>query len=82
MAETREPIQPQVTTAFHGSGLHLKTTAAELPVSGAVVEEGGPATVVDQPVKQRARLKLAQILYKEARRRRQKYVEELQNQQE
>jgi len=39
-------------------------------------------TAVDQPVKQRARLKLAQILYKEARRRRQKYVEELQNQQE
>jgi len=37
---------------------------------------------VEQPVKQRARLKLAQILYKEARRRRQKYVEELQNQQE
>jgi len=38
--------------------------------------------VVDQPVKQRARLRLAQILYKEARRRRQKYVEELQIQQE
>jgi len=82
VAETREPIQPQITTALHSSGLNLKTTAAELPVSGAVVEEGSPATVVDQPIKQRARLKLAQILYKEARRRRQKYVEELQNQQE
>jgi len=80
--ETREPIQPQVTTALHSSELHLKTTAAEFPISGAVVEGGGPVTVVDQPVKQRARLKLAQILYKEARRRRQKYVEELQNQQE
>lgn len=32
--------------------------------------------------KQKARLKLAQILYKEARRRKQKYAEELQNQQE
>ncbi|XP_025190710.1 transmembrane channel-like protein 3 isoform X2 [Melanaphis sacchari] len=80
--EIREPIQPQVTTALHSSGLHHRTTTAELPVSGAVVEEGGPATAVDQPVKQRARLKLAQILYKEARRRRQKYLEELQNQQE
>ncbi|XP_060852732.1 transmembrane channel-like protein isoform X1 [Rhopalosiphum padi] len=81
--ETREPVQPQITTAAsHGSGLHHRTTATELLVSGAVVEEGGSTTAVDQPVKQKARLKLAQILYKEARRRRQKYVEELQNQQE
>jgi len=43
---------------------------------------GNGGAAVEQPVKQRARMKLAQILYKEARRRRQKYVEELQNQQE
>lgn len=49
------------------------------PIGG--VAEGGNS-VVDQPVKQKARLKLAQILYKEARRRRQKYLEDLQNQQE
>ncbi|XP_029345531.1 transmembrane channel-like protein 2 [Acyrthosiphon pisum] len=80
--EIRETVQPQVATASHVSGSHHRTTAAELPVGGAVVEDGGPVPAVDQPVKQRARLKLAQILYKEARRRRQKYVEELQNQQE
>jgi len=48
-------------------------------VVGDSLNSGGG---VEQPVKQRARLKLAQILYKEARRRRQKYVEELQNQQQ
>jgi len=80
--EIRETIQPQVTVASHVSGTYHKTTAAEFPVGGAVAEDGSPLTTIEQPVKQRARLKLAQILYKEARRRRQKYVEELQNQQE
>lgn len=79
-----------------GPGNTLKVSAASTVIAGGI-GQGGKATgggetendgtgdgggVVEQPVKQRARLKLAQILYKEARRRRQKYVEELQNQQE
>lgn len=50
------------------------------PSSG--IPEDGNGCVAQQPVKHKARLKLAQILYKEARRRRQKYLEEIQNQQE
>ncbi|XP_022160747.1 transmembrane channel-like protein 3 isoform X2 [Myzus persicae] len=81
-SEAVPEIRETVAAVSHVSGSHQKTTAAELPVASAVVEDGSPVTATDQPVKQRARLKLAQILYKEARRRRQKYVEELQNQQE
>lgn len=65
-----------------GGGLsfgHKNAGGTNEPVSGGL-DSGGNS--VEQPVKQRARLKLAQILYKEARRRRQKYLEELQNQQE
>lgn len=67
-----------------GSGDCKSTTVGGEPVSGMDSGAGGGAggSGVEQPVKQKARLKLAQILYKEARRRRQKYVEELQNQQE
>lgn len=55
-----------------GTGLAGRETSA---VDGA--DAGG------QPVKHnKARLKLAQILYKEARRRKQKYLEELQSNQE
>lgn len=64
-----------------GSGVSSgqKVTGANEPaISGGL----DSSISVEQPVKQRARLKLAQILYKEARRRRQKYLEELQNQQE
>lgn len=57
---------------------HKITGANEPAISGGL----DSSISVEQPVKQRARLKLAQILYKEARRRRQKYLDELQNQQE
>lgn len=74
----------KVTSCASATATGLKSTAANEPVCG--IGGGGGAAdsvkAVEQPVKQRARLKLAQILYKEARRRRQKYVEELQNQQE
>lgn len=64
-------------TSVGGGGGHKIAGAAE-PAGGGV----DSGTNAEQPVKQRARLKLAQILYKEARRRRQKYLEDLQNQQE
>lgn len=81
--EVREPVQLQVAAHGSGSSHHRNAATTEHPVGEVTVEDGGPpVAVTDHPVKQKARLKLAQILYKEARRRRQKYVEELQNQQE
>ncbi|XP_050420636.1 transmembrane channel-like protein [Adelges cooleyi] len=48
------------------------TLVPETPVGGSGREH--------LPAKQKARLKLAQVLYKEARRRRQKHLDELENQ--
>jgi hypothetical protein len=62
-----------------GGGAGHKSTE---PICGGGDTDTSVGGGTEQPVKQRARLKLAQILYKEARRRRQKYVEELQNQHE
>lgn len=88
-------VQPPPPTIVVGSTLKVssspvagtnasvhKTTQPGLGEPSNGTPEDGNGCVVQQPVKHKARLKLAQILYKEARRRRQKYLEEIQNQQE
>lgn len=69
---------PKGVMSTPSSGNAVDSDHSEVTAGSGTVDAPSELPVV----KQRARLKLAHILYKEARRRRQKYVEELQNQQE
>lgn len=82
----------ELHTAVSAEGVknrnHPATSVSHPPLGSAISSMAGEPGVGHGKTgggpdgKHRARLKLAQILYKEARRRRQKYVEELQNQPE